>query len=546
MAKTTASALLWALAAARGSALIAPSPKTSQTHSTKTAPAHKARLPPLQMGDWAEANAAKALDAQKRIVMKFGGSSIRDAERVTHVADLIASKIREGFTPAVVVSAMGSTTNELERAGALALVDGIVRVDEMRKLHLEVLDELELPANVGYEVRQLLRELESLLDGVSMVRELTPRTKDLLVSFGERMSCRIVAGQLKEAHDITAVPIEAWNIGLRTEGGHGEARVDEECYDDIARALRSSIVERNEVPVITGYVGHDADGRVTTLGRGGSDLTATTLARAGASETQEPLFAEVQVWKDVDGLMSADPKVVSNSVNVPFATYEEAAELAYFGASILHPTALRPAQVGQCPVRIKNSYNPDHPGTLIASPSKIDEERSLKSLERPALTAITAKRGVTLVDISSSRMLGQPGFLAAIFEVFERDGVSVDVVATSEVSVSLTLDPKAHLGDEAKRFLSPKGLKRLEDIARVDVRDGRAIVSFIADVARSTELIARVFTVLAQRGVKVEMLSQGASKVNISLVVLDADADEALKIIHDEFFSSKKEAVASR
>ena len=132
-------------------------------------------------------------------------------------------------------------------------------------------------------------------------------------------------------------PIEAWNIGLRTEGGHGEARVDEECYDDIARALRSSIVERNEVPVITGYVGHDADGRVTTLGRGGSDLTATTLARAGASETQEPLFAEVQVWKDVDGLMSADPKVVSNSVNVPFATYEEAAELAYFGASILHP-----------------------------------------------------------------------------------------------------------------------------------------------------------------------------------------------------------------
>ena len=141
MAKTSASALLWALAAARGSALIAPSTRTLPAHSTKTAPTHKTRLPPLHMGDWAEANAAKALDAQKRIVMKFGGSSIRDAERVTHVADLIASKIREGFTPAVVVSAMGTTTNELERAGALALVDGIVRVDEMRKLHLEVLDD---------------------------------------------------------------------------------------------------------------------------------------------------------------------------------------------------------------------------------------------------------------------------------------------------------------------------------------------------------------------------------------------------------------------
>ena len=172
MAKTTASALLWALAATRGSALIAPNAAKTSPNAAKTSQ-HKARLPPLQMGDWAEANAAKALDAQKRIVMKFGGSSIRDAERVTHVADLIASKIREGFTPAVVVSAMGSTTNELERAGALALVDGIVRVDEMRKLHLEVLDELELPANVGYEVRQLLRELESLLDGVSMVRTHT-------------------------------------------------------------------------------------------------------------------------------------------------------------------------------------------------------------------------------------------------------------------------------------------------------------------------------------------------------------------------------------
>lgn len=499
------------------------------------------RAPPVRAaGDWAEARAAANLDASKRIVMKFGGSSIRDAERVTLVADLIAQRIREGYAPAVVVSAMGKTTNELERAGALALVDGIVRVDEMRKLHLEVLDELALPATVGYEVRQLLRELESLLDGVSMVRELTPRTKDLLVSFGERMSCRIVAGQLKQAHDISAVPVEAWTLGLRTEGGHGEARIDEACYDEIARGLRGFIVERDEVPVITGYVGHDEDGRVTTLGRGGSDLTATTLARAGAGD--QPLFAEVQVWKDVDGLMSADPNAVESAVNVPFCSYDEAAELAYFGASILHPTALRPAQVGQCPVRIKNSYNPEHPGTLIASPKRIAEERALQELEKPCLTAITTKRGVTLVDIVSTRMQGSPGFLAAIFEVFERDGVSVDVVATSEVSVSLTLDPKAHLGSEARRFLSPKGLARLEAIARVDVKKERAVVSFIADMKRSTELIARVFTVLAEKGIKVEMLSQGASKVNISLVVLDSDAELALRIIHDEFFGERRDA----
>mmetsp|Transcript_7661 Transcript_7661/g.24110 ORF Transcript_7661/g.24110 Transcript_7661/m.24110 type:complete len:526 (-) Transcript_7661:81-1658(-) len=512
---------------ATASALYAPPPRCARAPSVRAA------------GDWAEAKAASALDASKRVVMKFGGSSLRDAERIANVAELVAKHVREGYTPAVVVSAMGKTTNGLEKAGALALVDGRVRVDEIRQLHLETLDALALPAKTGYAVRQLLRELESLLDGVSMVRELTPRTKDLLVSFGERLSCRILAAQLDQAHGIKAVPVDSWSLGVRTTGGFGESVVDDSCYPEVARNLRSFVEDRDEVPVVTGYIGHDGDGRVTTLGRGGSDLTATVLG-AAAPEGMAPFFAEVQVWKDVDGLMSADPRLVPRAAPVPFVTFEEAAELAYFGASVLHPISMLPAMKADVPVRVKNSYNADHPGTLIASPGRVEAARLVAGIkEPPPLTAITTKRGVTLVDIASNRMQGQAGFLARMFDVFERDGVSVDVVATSEVSVSLTLDRKAQLSENA--------VDELSEIASVDVRADRAIVSFIADVSRSTELIARVFTALAEHGISVEMLSQGASKVNISLVVCDSDAEKALELIHGLFFGAEaREEVVSR
>ena len=488
---------------------------------------------PLQAaGDWAEARAAQALAAKKRVVMKFGGSSVANAERIAHVAALIADRMKEGAVPTVVLSAMGKTTNNLVSAGQLAFEEGRVRVDELRALHLETLDELALPASCGYEVRQLLRELEQLLDGVSMVKELSPRTKDLVVSYGERMSCRILAAQLVEAHGIKAVPCESWKIGLRTTGGFGEGVVDEACYPDMAKALRSLVVDQEAVPIVTGYIGHDAEGRVTTLGRGGSDLTATVLGACFYGEPEIHFYSEVQVWKDVDGMMSADPRIIPEAVPVPYVTYEEAQELAYFGAQVLHPISMLPALKAGVPVRVKNSYNPQHPGTLIADAPTIDAARKAEATDAPLLTALTSKRGVTLVDVTSTRMLGQSGFLSSIFKVFEDDGVSVDVVATSEVSVSLTLEKKG--GD-----LSRDGKAKLEEIAYVDVKRNRAIVSFIADVSRSTELIAKVFTVLSDNSISVEMLSQGASKVNISLVIADDDAERALSLIHQCFFKDK-------
>lgn len=269
--------------------------------------------------------------------------------------------------------------------------------------------------------------------------------------------------------------------------------------------------------VVTGFIGHDEQGRITTLGRGGSDLTASTLGAAVPVD-------EIQVWKDVNGIMTANPKVVEDAIPVPFVTFEEASELAYFGAEILHPISMVPAMRHNIPVRVKNSYNPDHPGTVITATK---EAATL-------VTAITSKRNVDLVDIVSTWMLGQYGFLSRVFSIFEEQKVSVDCVATSEVSISLTLDKKKE--DDTKE---QKLVEALSEIASVTVHPNRAIISLIANVKRSSEVLSIVFAALKQAGIQVEMLSQGASKVNISLIVKDSEAEQATKVLHDAFFKQK-------
>jgi len=257
----------------------------------------------------------------------------------------------------------------------------------------------------------------------------------------------------------------------------------------------------------------------------------------------------VKVWKDVDGMLTADPRVVSTAVPVESVTFDEASELAYFGAKILHPISMQPAMKYNIPVRIKNSYNPSHPGTWISHAGA--EGRADSKL----VTAITTKKGQMLVDVVSTRMLGQYGFLATVFSIFERHQVSVDVVATSEVSVSLTLgaerrdsvdkvvrDLSARRPNTGGKDSSDQALDSNDPIAQVRVQEGRSILSLIANVKRSSDVMAQVFEILAKEEIQVEMLSQGASKVNISLVLRDEDLDHALQVLHAHFF---KDQVAS-
>jgi aspartate kinase len=441
------------------------------------------------------------------IVMKFGGSSLANAERIRRVAEIVRGQIAE--KPALVLSAMGDTTDHLLEAADRALQDGVVSIHKIEELHRDTIRELELDEAIQGEVNPFLEELRALLTGISLIKELTHKTKDYLVSFGERLSVRIVAGYLNSL-DIKARAVDAWYAGVLSDSNFTMAELDEESWDLIPDALRP-LMYKGILPVITGFIAKDKQGSITTLGRGGSDLSATMIASAMDAE-------EVQVWKDVDGILTADPRIVKTARPVETVTYEEAAELAYFGAQVLHPRAMLPCIKTGTPVRVKNSYNPGAPGTRI-----------IEALDKKTgpVRAITSRKNITLVDIVSTRMIGQHGFLAGVFAVFEKHKLSVDMVATSEVSVSLTLDAARDL-EKLKHDLSR--------FASVEIKNSRAIVSIIGDVRRSSEILQRAFGVCVLLGIQVQMVSQGASKVNISVIVDDAQAGEVVTALHRCFF----------
>ncbi|KAL5724475.1 aspartate kinase [Ranunculus cassubicifolius] len=409
-------------------------------------------------------------------VMKFGGSSLASAARMKEVATLILSFPKEN--PVIVLSAMGKTTNKLLNAGEKAVCCGVSLASELEELtfvkdlHFKTADELGVDRSV---VASLLEELGQLLKGIAMMKELTLRTKDYLVSFGERMSTRLFAAYLNK-------------IGTKARQGWKTCAV-------------------------------------TTLGRGGSDLTATTIGKALG-------LREIQVWKDVDGVLTCDPNICPQAEPVPYLTFDEAAELAYFGAQVLHPQSMRPAREGDIPVRVKNSYNPLAPGTLITKS---------RDMSKAVLTSIVLKRNVTMLDIVSTRMLGQFGFLAKVFSIFEDLGISVDVVATSEVSISLTLDPSKLWSRELIQQASELDhvVEELEKIAVVNLLQHRSIISLIGNVQRSSLVLEKAFYVMRTNGVNVQMISQGASKVNISLIVNDSESEQCVRALHSTFFEGR-------
>ncbi|KAL6909564.1 hypothetical protein ACP4OV_001845 [Aristida adscensionis] len=481
------------------------------------------------LGEEAPAAAAAAAAAAAQaaagftVVMKFGGSSLASAERMREVADLVLSFPEE--TPVVVLSAMGKTTNNLLLAGEKAVSCGAPKASEIpelsviQELHLRTIDELGLDRST---VSGLLDELEQLLKGIAMMKELTLRTRDYLVSFGECMSTRIFAAYLNKLGK-KARQYDAFDIGFITTDDFTNADILEATYPAVAKRLQGDWIDDPAIPIVTGFLGKGWKScAVTTLGRGGSDLTATTIGKALG-------LREIQVWKDVDGVLTCDPNIYANAIPVPCLTFEEAAELAYFGAQVLHPQSMRPAREGGIPVRVKNSYNRHAPGTVIT------KERDMS---KSILTSIVLKSNVTMLDIVSTRMLGQYGFLAKVFSIFEDLGISVDCVATSEVSISLTLDPSKLWSRELIQQELDHVVEELEKIAVVHLLQHRSIISLIGNVQRSSLILEKAFNVLRRNGVNVQMISQGASKVNISLIVHDSEAKQCVQALHSAFFEN--------
>ncbi|KAK9675327.1 hypothetical protein RND81_11G000800 [Saponaria officinalis] len=466
---------------------------------------------------------AAAAEGDFTVVMKFGGSSVASADRMRQVADLILGFPDEN--PLVVLSAMGKTTNHLLNAGEKAVCCGVSKTSDIpeltliKDLHLSTVSDLGIPLSV---ISSHLDELDQLLKGIAMMKELTPRTKDYLVSFGECMSTRIFAAFLNSLGS-NARQYDAFDIGFITTDDFTNADILEATYPALSKRLRDDWLAHPAIPIVTGFLGKGCKScAITTLGRGGSDLTATTIGKALG-------LREIQVWKDVDGVLTCDPTIHPRAQPVPFLTFDEAAELAYFGAQVLHPQSMRPAREGDIPVRVKNSYNPKAPGTLIIRGRDMSEV---------LLTSIVLKRNVTMLDIVSTRMLGQYGFLAEVFSTFEDLGISVDVVATSEVSISLTLDPSKLWSRELIQQELDRVVEELEKIAVVNLLQHRSIISLIGNVQYSSLILEKAFHVLRTNNVNVQMISQGASKVNISLIVNDDEAEKCVKALHYAFFES--------
>ena len=438
------------------------------------------------------------------IIMKFGGSSLANAERIRHVGKIIEMHLDD--SPFLVLSAIGKTTDDLIHAGKAAL-SGFVDLEKITETHMAILEDLNLK-NTGVE--ELLDELLNLLKGIFLIKELSPRTMDHLLSFGERLSTRLFCGYLCQ-QGIKSKAIDGWNAGLVTTSDFNRAELLPESYKNI-----SSIFQDFEdgIPVITGFIAKDLNGMITTLGRGGSDLTAAVIGAAIG-------VREIQVWKDVHGILSTDPRILETAFPVPSISFEEASELAYFGAKVLHPLSILPAMKKEIPVRVKNSYDPAHPGTLIVS--NISRKNGL-------VTAITYKPSQAMVHICSTRMLGQYGFLAKVFQIFADLKISVDVIATSEVSISLTLENQEGLSELERR---------LREIATIETQQGKTIISLIGCTKHSSLILEKSLKTLSHGGIGVQMISHGASNVNTSLVVNDEEAKKSIHLLHEQFFTKE-------
>jgi aspartate kinase len=450
------------------------------------------------------------------LVLKFGGTSVDDRDALERLAEIVRTRL--AAQPIVVVSAMRGVTDALLEGTALARQGEVGRAFTRIEAQIgryTAVGALLLDPDAADELDGMVSaaalEITDLLRVVSLHPGTLPPLRDEIVSYGERLSSALVSRVLA-GRGVPARTVDARRC-IITDENHGRAMPIAQITAERTTAELAPVLAAGEVPVLGGFISAAENGATTTLGRGGSDYTGALVGAAlGASE--------IQIWTDVTGFLSADPRVVSGARPIPHLSYAEAAELAYFGAKVLHPKTIQPAVERGIPVRVCNSRRPEEPGTLIDS----------HPVATPGgVKAIAHKPGITLVQVASARMLGAYGFLEAIFEVFARYRTAIDVVTTSEVSVSLSVEDAHSL---------PEIVEELNGFGTVRVENGYAVVCVVGEGLRATPgLPARVFGTLGD--VDVAIISQGASNINLTFVVPEDSAVPAVRRLHGEFFGSE-------
>ncbi len=463
-----------------------------------------------------------------KLTMKFGGTSVGSVAALEKVVEIIENQYRQGHQLVVVVSAMSGVTDKLINAAKQAEAgdEGAARQARLdietkhAQATLAFLGESPAREAVMAQVRGFLGEFELLCHGIRVLGELTPRALDVISGLGERMNARQVATILN-AHQLPAEAIDATEL-IVTDGHHGGAKPLIVETEGKAQARLEPVLAAGRVALVTGFIAATVDGVPTTLGRGGSDYTATILGRALNAD-------EIWIWTDVNGVMTTDPRIVPNARTIPQLSFVEVGELAYFGAKVLHPRAIRPARQANIPVRMLNTFEPDNSGTLITD--KVDHEGHV-------VKAISAIKDLSLITIAGTGMMGIPGVAGRTFSAVAKTGSSVLMISqsSSEQSICFVVASKdvpeivLALEEELSRELERRDLDEISSQPEVVIL---AVVG--AGMKGTPGVSARVFGALGKAGVNVIAIAQGSSEYNISLVIAQGEADTAVRLIHDEF-----------
>ncbi len=457
------------------------------------------------------------------VIMKFGGTSVEDPAAIGRTAAIVAGRVAMGKSPVVVVSAMAKVTDQLLRAAAAAAqgdrAGALAIGSRLRSRHRDTAAALlksgdECAGLVNW-IDQEFDALDEILRGLAAILELTPRVSDLIVSYGERISSRMVAAAFCR-HGIAAAHVDAREV-IVTDSQYQKAIPQDDIVEKRAAEKLRPLAAQGKVPVMGGFIASNEDGITTTLGRGGSDFTGAIVGGALTA-------GAIEIWTDVDGIMTADPRVCPDALRVKTISFEEAAELAYFGAKVLHPATILPAVRKNIPVFVLNSRNAACEGTRIVS---------IAPHCKSPFKSISVKKRLSIIDVVASRMLMTHGYLSKIFAIFDKHRCPVDMVSTSEVSVSLTVDSNEQL---------PAIAADLSAIADVKYEGRKALVCMVGeDIRGQNGIAAQVFA--AVRHINVRMISQGASEINMSFMIEEDDADEAVRSLHAAFFKDPDPAI---
>ena len=457
-------------------------------------------------------------------VLKFGGTSVGTVESINQVIQILQENLNEGLKIAVVYSAMGGVTNRLVEIGKLAATSDLEYLQLLKSVedrHIAAvrgLIDVKNQSGAIAKVKGLLNELEDLLRGVFLIKELSDRTNDFIISFGERLSTTIVTEALKN-RGIDAEYLDARKV-IKTDDHFGYAEVITELTNEL---IRKHFAKTNQLQCITGFIGSTIDGVTTTLGRGGSDYTGSIFGAALNASV-------IEIWTDVNGMLTSDPRKVKNAFTIPTITYAEAMELSHFGAKVIYPPSLTPAFQKNIPLKILNTFNHHHEGTLVSKTSNTKEY---------SITGISSIDDIALVNVQGGGMMGVAGVSAKLFSILASNKISVILIsqASSEHSICFAVDPKAAYGvkeilDEG--FATEIALGLVDNIS---IEQNLSVIAVVGEgMKSSTGISGKLFTVLGKNGINVVATAQGSSELNISVVIYKRDITKALNAIHETFF----------